>query len=343
MKRFYEIYFAYRDNIRRKRFVGGALSLAGLVAFVFAIKTSVLDANNIPSPSMEPTLMIGDFLFVNKMRYTLDLPYTNIHLLRIAYPERGDIVTFTPPQDSASYVNKTLVKRVVGVPGDILEVNNHEISIFDKNKSGAYTLKARYPTTITENAALLKTLQNGRTAETEQLYSEKIIDPKTHRLIVDHYIMKRKSGGETFMSSPGRKWEIPEKKYLMMGDNRDHSSDGRACEMVERTHETVVNGVVEKTEPRRACGDFNYCMLDTFSGHKTEQECILIYASANGPTWGLIDADKIHGKVYLSYLSVNWGTGTNSELNPIVNLFKTITGEFTGVYVRWERVFRRIY
>jgi hypothetical protein len=116
----------------------------------------------------------------------------------------------------------------------------------------------------------------------------------------------------------------------MMGDNRDHSSDGRACDMVVSEH-------------RKACGDFNYCMLDTLSGHRTEQECILIYSSAQGPTWGLINVGDIHGKVYLSYLSVNWGTGANNELNPIINLFKTITGEFKGVYVRWERAFKRIY
>ncbi|MBN8223034.1 MAG: S26 family signal peptidase, partial [Spirochaetes bacterium] len=56
--------------MRQNRFLAGIASLGWLVAFVFAIKTSELDANNIPSPSMEPTLMIGDFLFVNKMRYT---------------------------------------------------------------------------------------------------------------------------------------------------------------------------------------------------------------------------------------------------------------------------------
>ncbi|HRP69141.1 MAG TPA: signal peptidase I [Turneriella sp.] len=320
MKKFYEIYFKLRGYVKASRFTAGLISLVWLIAFVFAIKTSVLDANNIPSPSMEPTLMIGDFLFVNKMRYTIDLPYTNIHLLRIAYPERGDIVTFTPPQDSASYVNKTLVKRVVGVPGDTIEVNNHEITV-----SGV-----KYPTTRAENAALLKTLQNGHTADVENLYTEDVVDPTTKKLYVRHYIMKSKRGSETVMSSPGRKWVIPPHKYLMMGDNRDHSWDGRACEMVESKY-------------RRACGEFNNCQADVITNYKTEQQCILIYSQNEGETWGLIDADKIHGKVYMSYLSVNWGTGTNSELNPIVNLFKTITGEFTGVYVRWERTFSRIY
>ncbi len=320
MKKFYERYFAFRETMHNNRFLGSIFSLAGLVAFVFAIKTSVLDANNIPSPSMEPTLMIGDFLFVNKMRYTIDLPYTNIHLIRLSYPTRGDIVTFTPPQDSASYVNKTLVKRVVAVPGDVVEVNEHEITI-----SGV-----KYPTQAASNEALLKTLADGQTGERERLYNERIVDPKSGALVVSHYIMKSRRMSETLMSSPGRKWIIPAKKYLMMGDNRDHSSDGRACEMVETKH-------------RNDCMNFNSCLLDTYANQRTVKECQTIYNEGQGPTWGLIDADNIHGKVYLSYLSVNWGTGSNNELNPILNLWHTITGRFSGVYVRWERIFRRIY
>lgn len=320
MKRFYETYFEAQHWLRQNRLIGSIFSLAGLIAFVFAIKTSVLDANNIPSPSMEPTLMIGDFLFVNKMRYTIDLPYTNIHLVRVAYPERGDIVTFTPPQDSASYANKTLVKRVIAIPGDTVEVEDHEITISGR----------KYPTTPVQNDALLKTLADGSTAERERLYEEKVIDPVTGRIVVSHHIMKsRVRATDLLMATPGRKWIVPPKKYLMMGDNRDHSSDGRACEMVEAAL-------------RRACNDFNNCMYDTWSGQRSEKQCQAIYSGARGETWGLIDADNIHGKVYLSYLSVNWGTGMTSELNPIVNLWYTITGKFSDVYVRWERIFRRI-
>lgn len=319
MKRLYEKYFEWRDRLQQNRLLAGVISLGWLIAFVFAIKTSVLDANNIPSPSMEPTLMIGDFLFVNKMRYTFDLPYTNIHLVRIAYPERGDIVTFTPPQDSASVMGKTLVKRVIGIPGDRVEINEHEITI-----SGT-----KYIVTKAENQALQKTLDDGKTAEREELFLEKIIDPKTGKLVVEHYIQKNRERSHyslTMMPTPQRVWKIPAGKYLMMGDNRDHSMDGRACDMVEMKY-------------RDQCQEFNRCKLNPQLGCDGDA----VYRRNEGSTWGLIDVNMIHGKVYLSYLSVNWGTGTHSELNPIVNLFKTITGEFKGVYVRWERTFKRIY
>jgi len=333
MKKFYDLYYEAKDWLSRNRIVAYILSLGWLVAFVFAIKTSVLDANNIPSQSMEPTLMIGDFLFVNKMRYTFDLPYTNIHLIRIAYPERGDIITFTPPQDSATFLNKTLVKRVVGVPGDTVEVQNHEVTV-----SGV-----KYPVWVSENPELQKTLQDGTTGITEQLYKEKIIDPKTGKLAVEHYIQKTKigmGGDNSRTASPGRKWVIPFGKYLVMGDNRDHSADGRTCEMVD-------------FKQRDTCFRFNLCLKCSDAAfHRSRDcknykpsvaECRGMYEVNQGPEWGLIDAENIHGKVYLSYLSVNWGTGMHEERNPIVNLLKTLGREFKNVYVRWERTFRRIY
>ena len=96
-----------------------SLSLAILVLIVFGFKSSVLDANNIPSGSMIPTLKIGDYLFVNKMRYSFRIPFVQNELFRIDNPERGDIITFIPKRDTKHYV-----KRVVGMPGDLLRIRN---------------------------------------------------------------------------------------------------------------------------------------------------------------------------------------------------------------------------
>lgn len=88
--------------------------LAGLLISVFAFKSSVLDANNIPSASMIPTLKIGDYLFVNKMRYSFHIPFNGTRIISYDDPERGDIITFLPPREH----EKNYVKRVIGMPGD---------------------------------------------------------------------------------------------------------------------------------------------------------------------------------------------------------------------------------
>lgn len=97
-------------------------SLVVLIVLVLAVKWSVLDANNIPSGSMIPTLKIGDYLFVNKMRYSFRLPFTDWEVFRYDNPERGDIITFIPPPPESP--EKHFVKRVIGMPGDRIRIQN---------------------------------------------------------------------------------------------------------------------------------------------------------------------------------------------------------------------------
>jgi signal peptidase I len=77
--------------------LSSTISLFIIIFVVFAFKSSILDANNIPSGSMLPTLKIGDFLFVNKMRYSFRMPFSEGEIFRYDNPKRGDIVTFIPP------------------------------------------------------------------------------------------------------------------------------------------------------------------------------------------------------------------------------------------------------
>src|SRR5690606_16007679 len=81
------------DDAPRESVASIVFSLLLLVLTVFAFKQSILDANNIPSGSMIPTLLVGDYLFVNKMRYSLRVPWTRIRLVDYDHPKRGDIVT----------------------------------------------------------------------------------------------------------------------------------------------------------------------------------------------------------------------------------------------------------
>src|SRR6476469_4870664 len=90
-----------------------------LVVWLF-LRTFVVEAFRIPSESMENTLLVGDFLFVNKAVYGAEVPYTTLRLPAFAQPRRGDVVVFVPPHEP----DKNYVKRLVGMPGDTLAMRN---------------------------------------------------------------------------------------------------------------------------------------------------------------------------------------------------------------------------
>src|SRR5688500_19268936 len=97
-------------------------SLLGAVLIFLVIRTFLIEAYRIPSPSMVPTLLVGDWLFVNKLVYGPHIPFTNINLPGYGAPKRGDVVVFKSPTqiDQPSDPNPTLVKRLIGLPGDTL-------------------------------------------------------------------------------------------------------------------------------------------------------------------------------------------------------------------------------
>src|SRR5690242_5850333 len=97
-------------------------SLAGAVVIYLVIRTLFVEAFRIPSGSMIPTLLVGDWLFVNKLAYGPTIPFTNSHLPGYADPKHGDVVVFVSPYqaDNAPDFTPTLVKRLIGMPGDTL-------------------------------------------------------------------------------------------------------------------------------------------------------------------------------------------------------------------------------
>jgi signal peptidase I len=105
-------------------------SILVAVAIFLVIRTFLIEAYRIPSGSMIPTLLVGDWLFVNKLRFGPHIPFTSINLPGYAEPVRGDVVVFvSPPQDPSirigpDVVTPTLVKRVAGAPGDTLYMRN---------------------------------------------------------------------------------------------------------------------------------------------------------------------------------------------------------------------------
>jgi len=94
------------------------------ISLMFVFRSSIADWNDVPTGSMNPTIVEGDRILVNKMAYDLRLPFTNIQLMKLSDPERGDIVIF-----NSDVANKRFVKRVIGIPGDTVELRDNALLI----------------------------------------------------------------------------------------------------------------------------------------------------------------------------------------------------------------------
>lgn len=161
----------------------------------------IADWNTVPTGSMKPTIVEGDRIWVNRIAYDLKIPFTDISVKKIAEPKRGDIIVF----DSRA-ADKRLVKRVMGLPGDIVEMRNEILYI-----NG---VKADY-----------------RVLERDAEYviaSESILG-------VTHKVRMKKEPMPLDSFAPVR---VPENHYLVFGDNRRESADSRVYGFVPR-HELV--------------------------------------------------------------------------------------------------------
>ena len=184
-----------------------AFSLVTALIIVTSVKSSLADWNDIPTGSMQPTILIGDRIFVNKLAYDFKIPFTKYHLAKWSNPERGDIVVFFAPENG-----KRLVKRVIGTPGDTITMRDNRLFI------------------------------NGQFIEYSQLQSKMMSQfdselKNNHIFFTEQLIEKR----HTVMFSPSRPSltsfgpvTIPKDKYFMMGDNRDNSADSRFFGFVDR-------------------------------------------------------------------------------------------------------------
>src|SRR5581483_4410781 len=113
-----------------------AETLVIAIILALAIRTFVVQAFKIPSGSMIPTLDIGDHILVNKFIYGVRLPFTDTVLIPLKTPARGDIIVFRFPKDES----KDFIKRVVGVPGDTIEVKNKELYLNGQKQDEPYTI-----------------------------------------------------------------------------------------------------------------------------------------------------------------------------------------------------------
>jgi len=184
-------------------YVDYSRSFFPVLLVVLILRSFVAEPFRIPSGSMMPTLLHGDFILVSKFAYGVRLPVTHQKILSVGDPERGDVVVFRYPQNP----KLDYIKRVVGLPGDRVEYYNKQLTVngqmLPQQRVGIYVGQGR-------DASM-----NGAVHNVESLAT---VDHSI--LVVPQYNPREGS------------WLVPEGHYFMMGDNRDNSNDSRVWGMV---------------------------------------------------------------------------------------------------------------
>jgi len=178
-----------------------------LTLIVFAVRSSLADWNDVPTGSMRPTILEGDRVFVNKLAYDLKVPFTTWHIAEWSNPQRGDIVVFFSPHDG-----QRLVKRVIGLPGDTIELRNNTIVI--NGQPVAYR-------PISEE--LLRDIPAADRAG--RVFATELLPDQSHAVAGHPAVPARRSFAPV---------HVPAGQYFMMGDNRDDSFDSRFWGTVPR-------------------------------------------------------------------------------------------------------------
>ncbi|OBS10403.1 signal peptidase I [Acidihalobacter prosperus] len=191
------------DSSRAPWYVEYSRSFFPVLLAVLLLRSFVAEPFRIPSGSMMPTLLVGDFILVNKFDYGLKLPLIHTKILPIGEPQRGDVVVFRYPRDpSVDYI-----KRIIGLPGDTITYDGNKLYI--NGKLVPTKIVGRYAGEGPNH------LMGGAIVEQEDL-------PRRNGSVVKHDIL----------IMPGRPVPtgsvvVPKGEYFVMGDNRDDSNDSR--------------------------------------------------------------------------------------------------------------------
>ena len=209
-----------------------ARSFFPVAAILLVLRAFVFEPYRIPTDSMMPTLLAGDFIVVNKFAYGLRLPVTQRKIVDTGLPKRGDIVVFRyPPDPRINYI-----KRLVGLPGDLVEVKNDQLII------------NQVPVPLADSGRYSDGCYLNMRLADEQLgeHQHKVLHcvtpdyiqvaplPGCNRQITQNYVCTEASDSG-LKDLNDAEIRVPPGKYLMIGDNRDNSADGRVWGFVDET------------------------------------------------------------------------------------------------------------
>jgi signal peptidase I len=181
----------------RKKLINEIRIFMLMLLVVSSLRSALADWNDVPTGSMKPTIEEGDRVVVNKLAYDLKIPFTTIEVFKWGDPQRGDVVVLFSPADGVR-----LVKRVVAVPGDRIEMRDNQLL-------------------VNSRAAMWKEV---RSAE-DGLVVEETLAGRTHRVMFTPQMPAVRSFGPL---------TVPAGRYFVMGDNRDNSNDSRFIGLIER-------------------------------------------------------------------------------------------------------------
>jgi signal peptidase I len=184
----------------RQGLVEYSQSFFPVLLFVLIIRSFVFEPFRIPSGSMMPTLLQGDFIFVKKYAYGLRLPVTETKILETGTPERGDVVVFRLPADTS--IN--YIKRVVGLPGDEVVYERHRLTI---------------------NGEIIELEKADDASGAMPKFIEQL-DSRQHDILIEQPSYSLNDGT----------YNVPEGHFFVMGDNRDNSRDSRFIGAIPETH-----------------------------------------------------------------------------------------------------------
>ena len=209
---------AQKKIVEPSYMVDTAVQIFPVIAFVLVLRSFLYEPFQIPSGSMMPTLLDGDFILVNKYTYGLRDPVVRNKFMEVGEPERGDVVVFKYPEDTRI----DYIKRVIGLPGDRIIYRNKNLYIKPSCTRDAQNCK--------EFKQVVQSFVNKDDyADGPMALSRYTIElpGQTHDILINSNIPPRTAHYHKQSGTQRDEFVVPEGQYFVMGDNRDNSLDGR--------------------------------------------------------------------------------------------------------------------